>query len=213
MDKFFHKYWSHLVTAGILVITILAAFFVPITYVTELVKKSGPWAPVIYILIQWIGQVLAPVSTSPLFIAGYKTFGKASFIYHFVIGVMASVSNFLIARKFGLNFIQNLLGDKIANEIEDLLTTFSNRSLVILRLSTFFINDVASYAFGLTEFSFWQYLITSMLSQIPWYILTRYVIFLEKDTTLMLIAKFVITLILFSIVTQILFFKTKKDGK
>jgi len=65
------------------------------------ITKAGVFAPFLYILIQIVGQVFAPLSTSALFVAGFILFGKTAIIYSILTWLITSATNFLLARRYG----------------------------------------------------------------------------------------------------------------
>jgi len=61
-----------------------------------------------------------------------------------------------------------LIGQEGVTKIEEIAERIDKKRFLWLRLSTFYINDFASYAFGLTNISFTRYYLLSILSMIPW---------------------------------------------
>ena len=69
--------------------------------ISSLINKTGAWAPIFYILIQIIGQIFAPLSTSALFVAGFILFGKSAIFYSILTWLISSITNFYLSRNYG----------------------------------------------------------------------------------------------------------------
>jgi uncharacterized membrane protein YdjX (TVP38/TMEM64 family) len=176
--------------------------------ISEYILNTGIYAPILYILVQIAGQIFAPLSTSALFIAGYMLFGKMAIIYSIIVWLITSTTNFLIARKYGNNILKFFLGKEGVEDVKKLTTRLSDRNLITLRLFTFYINDFASYAFGLTKISYWKYMLATIVSMIPWSIIMT-TLYNESDSLLILTLKIFATMIPFATLNYI-FIKPQK---
>ncbi len=176
---------------------------------SSFISKAGILAPVVYILIQIAGQIFAPLSTSALFVAGFILFGKYAIIYSIITWLITSATNFLLARKYGKRLLMRIIGPEGIKKIEDIAKRIDNKRFFILRLSTFYINDFASYAFGLTNISFTRYYLASILSMIPWSLI---MFFLMKDgeSPILTILKMFTSMIPFAILSYSFLRKRRK---
>lgn len=136
--------------------------------ISQYISKAGAFAPILYITILIIGQIFAPLSTSALFVAGFIVFGKYAILYAIITWLVSSITNFFLARVYGKRILKTLIGDEGILKIEKIAEEIDDKKFLILRVSTFYINDFASYAFGLTKISFYKYYIATILSMIPW---------------------------------------------
>jgi len=162
------RFLPHIITILIVVVLIILSKYIPYEDIQSFITDAGIWAPIIYILVMIIGQIFAPISTAALFAAGFYLFGNWVFLYSFIIGMAASIINFTIARKFGWVVVRKLVGDKGSAYIERLLDRFGNKSLYVIRILSFTVNDFMSYAFGFTSMKFFHYLIATFISQVLW---------------------------------------------
>ncbi len=176
--------------------------------ISEIISKVGILAPVIYILIQIAGQIFAPLSTSSLFIAGFIMFGKVAVLYAVITWLISSVTNFYLARRYGKRVLRRFIGEQGVERIERIAERIDNRTFFVLRLSTFYINDFTSYAFGLTKISFKRYYISTIVSMIPWAIIVTLIIE-NGDTILLTIIKIFLSMIPFVFLSYI-YLKSKK---
>ena len=71
-------------------------------------------------LIQIIGQIFAPLSTSALFVAGFIMFGKNAIFYSVLTWLISSITNFYLARRFGKRVLKRFIGEEGIIRIEEI---------------------------------------------------------------------------------------------
>ena len=172
------------------------------------ITKAGIYAPLLYILIQIAGQIFAPLSTSALFVAGFILFGKTAIAYSILTWLITSATNFLLARRYGKKVLRKFIGEEGVTKIVEIAKRIDKKKFFWLRISTFYINDFASYAFGLTDISFSRYYLVSILSMIPWSIVMSLLMRSEQSPIFTTI-KIFLSMIPFAILSY-LFLKKKK---
>lgn len=171
--------------------------------ITEHISKKGIYAPIIYILIQIVGQIFAPLSTSTLFVAGFILFKRKAILYLIIVWIITSITNFYISRIYGKKALKFFLGTKGIETVNSINRNLSKKKYYILRILTFYINDFASYAFGLTDISFLNYILSTIISMIPWSIIMLLVIS-EQDSILASILKLFGVMIPLSLLSYII---------
>jgi len=125
----------------------------------ELVQASGPFAPIVFVLLKASTLVIAPISGTPLRFAAGAMFG---FWEGFALSVCGSVlggsTNFWIARLFGRRIVVRLLGAGAFARVEPMLGRLGNwRALILARLVLAPLWDLISYGVGLTRLRFRTY--------------------------------------------------------
>lgn len=176
--------------------------------ISTFITKAGPLAPVLYVLIQIIGQIFAPLSTSALFVAGFIIFGKNAIFYSVLTWLISSITNFYLARKFGKKVLKRFIGEEGIIRIEEIAERIDTKRFYLLRFSTFYINDFASYAFGLTRIPFFKYYIATVISMIPWSIVMMLVM-KNGEHILLTTLKIFLTMVPFAFLSY-LFLKKKR---
>ncbi|MCK9368421.1 VTT domain-containing protein [Candidatus Dojkabacteria bacterium] len=209
MDKRIYKYLGLFLSILLFLTLLILSNTFSQQQITDFILKAGIWAPLLYLLVQIAGQVFAPLSTSVLFVASFVMFGKMAIAYAIIVWIVSSIINFLIARRFGKPVLKFFLGDEGVNKVEDIAKKLNNKHLYLLRILTFFTNDFASYAFGLTNISFVNYMFATILSIIPWTVIMGLVT-KGNDTILITTIKVFGIMIPFAIISY-LFFKEKKS--
>ena len=136
--------------------------------IQDVIKEVGFWGPAIYIFLQLLTHIAAPIQGTPLNIAAIAAFGKSAFLYMYITHVISSFTNFWIARKLGRDIVVRLVGkDGMANIDHD-AEHEGVKALIILRFFQGFITDFVSYAAGLTKMKFSTYYLISLVVPIPW---------------------------------------------
>jgi uncharacterized membrane protein YdjX (TVP38/TMEM64 family) len=166
-------------------LTIIVAFFllfyvigqrVPEQTIRNTVSNAGPFGVVILIFLFWISNVIAPLSGSPFLYAGFYVYGQAVVIYAFIAAVIASITNFWIAKIWGRPIVVKLVGADGLKKVDELTMNYGHQTLFIFRLFLKEFHDVISYAFGLTKMRFVPYFVISTLGMIPatfiWYLIS-----------------------------------------
>lgn len=165
-------------TSIVLIIALSVALFfigrqIPKEAIEELVRGSGPLAPIVYIILHQISFVFAPISGFPFLVAGFYLFGKNVIIYNYFVIIIGSAINFLIAKKWGRPIVRRFVGEKSLAKIDSYSRTYGKTTLIALRIIQGGIGDFVSYAYGLTTMRFRTYMIITILASIPgnalWY--------------------------------------------
>lgn len=155
---------------------VLIGLAVPKDSIREIIEKAGPWGVVLLIFCLWITNVIAPLSGSPFLFAGFYSYGQMSVVYAFIAALIASITNFWIARIWGRRVVVALVGKSSLETIDDLTKDYGLQTLLIFRLFLKEFHDVISYSFGLTNLPFKSYIIVSTLGMIPatvvWYFIS-----------------------------------------
>jgi uncharacterized membrane protein YdjX (TVP38/TMEM64 family) len=133
-----------------------------------LILSSGRWGPVIYILIQVLQVVVAPIPGSPIeFLGGYLFGVKAGFFYSMAGLILGSVIAFGLARLFEKWAIEKLVSPKVLRKF-DYLTSHQGIILsFLLYLIPVFPKDALCYLLGLTPMHLGIFLIVSTLGRMP----------------------------------------------
>lgn len=176
--------------------------------ISTFIYKAGPLAPIFYVLIQIVGQIFAPLSTSALFVTGFILFGKNAIFYSILTWLISSITNFYLSRNYGKKVLKIFIGEQGVERIEEISKRIDTKRFFLLRFSTFYINDFASYAFGLTNISFIKYYIATVISMIPWSIV-MVLIMKNGEPILLTVIKIFLSMIPFAFLSY-LFLKKKR---
>lgn len=133
------------------------------------IENAGVWAPLVYVGLKAATYVVAPLSGTPVKLAGGALFGFWDGAALVLVGDMIGASlNFWIARLFRDRGISRLAGKKAIKQIDDVTEHVGGwRALLAGRLFLSSLYDFISYAAGLSNLPFRQFFWVSLLAGIP----------------------------------------------
>ena len=138
---------------------------------TEFIQSFGAIAPIVYVLL----FAILPIFFFPvpiLAVAGGLAFG---FVEGSLLTLLGASINcylmFIISRRFGRDYVRNLLKRKLNEKQHDRIFNVSDdklmMGLVILRLIPLVPYNLINYGYGLTNISLSKYMIASVLGIVP----------------------------------------------
>ena len=157
--------------AGISLVIYCLGRKVSVDDIVHTVERAGFWAPVLYVFILALTYVIAPLSGTPVWFAGYLLFDKKVQILGYFAALLGAIANFWIARKFGRGVVSKFVGEKSMDKIDQFTEEYGVKSLIFLRLLQGQFHDFIAYAYGLTSMKFVPYFVISVLTPIPWLLL------------------------------------------
>lgn len=178
--------------------------------ITRVVEDAGVWAPVLYSLILTLTYVIAPLSGTPVFLAGYFLFGRNVQFLNYFACLLGAVINFWIARRFGRGVVSKLVGERNISKVDRFTENYGVKSLIFLRLLQGQFHDFIAYAYGLTNMKFVPYFIVSVLAPIPWFLLWYFYIFNQIENVRDLSLWLLITVAPFFVISAFLIRKLRK---
>lgn len=133
------------------------------------IESAGPWAPLAYLGLKASTYVIAPLSGTPVKLAGGALFGFWEGAALGLAGdVLGGSLNFWIARLFRDKAITRLAGRKAIKQIDELTEHVGGwRALLAARLLLSSLYDFISYAAGLANLPFKHYFLVSFFAGIP----------------------------------------------
>lgn len=139
-----------------------------------LIENAGPWAPLAYIGLKASTYVIAPLSGTPIKFIGGAIFGFwDGFVYALAGDVLGATINFWVARLFRLKGVTRLAGRSALARIDELTEHVGGwRALLAARLLLSSLYDFIAYAAGLSNISFRQFFLITVLAGIPWTLLS-----------------------------------------
>lgn len=155
-----------LTVAAIYIVMALVLRAIGLENAQNFIRRTGWWAPVLFILLCATSLIVAPISGSSLFVASGALFGKETgWFLSLIASLLGCSTNFWISRKFGRRVAAYLIGK---DEIEK-LDRFTQRlrghrdilgMILVMPLS----QDVVSYAVGLTRIPFPRFFVALVIS-------------------------------------------------
>ncbi|MDP3971255.1 MAG: VTT domain-containing protein [bacterium] len=131
---------------------------------------------VIFVIIVALSIILAPISSTPLFPLGASLWGWVATGFLGTIGwTIGAVVAFLLARKYGVTFVQKMLPLKTLKKWEKRIPE-KHLFWTVLLLRMFIPIDGVSYVIGLfSKMKFKPYFIATVIGLIPSTFFTAYI--------------------------------------
>jgi uncharacterized membrane protein YdjX (TVP38/TMEM64 family) len=137
----------------------------------------GSMSAFVFILIQIMAVILAPIPSELLLIAGGYIFGVfLGFVYSLTGILIGSFLVFFIARTFGLGLIQTIIPQKQLDRFSFLTKTRQYETgLFLLYLIPEIPKDILTYIVGLTPVEPFRFIIFSTIARLPCVIGSTYI--------------------------------------
>jgi uncharacterized membrane protein YdjX (TVP38/TMEM64 family) len=134
--------------------------------IQDLVVSFGIFGPLIFILLRIATDVVAPLHSALFYLISEPLFGFwHGFLYLYVGEVMGYTVCFVLGRKYGCPFFVRLAGQQRLDGIQKYFNRVGNiKALLLCRLVLFGLQDIVSYAAGLTSISFGSYVVITAIS-------------------------------------------------
>jgi uncharacterized membrane protein YdjX (TVP38/TMEM64 family) len=148
---------------------ILMQVFDGATKIRDWITSAGVWAPLVFVGLKAATYVIAPLSGTPVKLAGGALFGFWEGAALGLVGDTLGASlNFWIARLFRDKAISRFAGKKSLKQIDELTEHVGGwRALLAARLVLSSLYDFISYAAGLSNLAFRQFFLVTVLAGIP----------------------------------------------
>ncbi len=150
------------------------------------VLHTGIYAPIVYIFINALSIVIAPLGTGFLIPVAANTFGPVYAALYSILGwFIGSILAFHLSRRYGYGQVSSL---KVSQRVKEIEKSVSNKKLYILvtLLRMALPVDVFSYALGLfSNISYKMFIITTLIGITPFAFLFTYASVLPIWTQIM----------------------------
>ncbi len=146
----------------------LIRFYVDKPFLKRTLREWGVLAPVVFIGLQALQVVIAPIPGQVTGILGGYLFGLWAGLLYSTIGLsLGSLAAFAVARWLGTRYVRRL----VSADVWQRLGFIVEAEGVILCFVIFVIpglpKDIACYLFGLSPMPFWVFALISTLGRIP----------------------------------------------
>lgn len=142
----------------------------------ESVQSFGPFAPLLYILLQVTQTVVAPIPGQIVGSVGGFLFGAWGIIWTTIGSLIGCWIVFLLARRFGRPLLEKIFKKSVVAKFDFILEAKS-ASLILFAIFLLpgFPDDVVCYLAGLTKLSIKRLMLLVTLGHLPTIILTNYI--------------------------------------
>ncbi len=146
----------------------LARFYSSKREVKHFLARSGPYAPVVFITLQALQVVIAPIPGEATGFLGGMLFGTwLSFIYSTIGLTLGSALAFGLARWLGLPLVRRLVSDEVYHKFDFLARTGGELVTLILFLIPGFPKDYLCFILGVSPLPFRTFLLLTTFGRMP----------------------------------------------
>lgn len=141
-----------------------------------IMESMGPWAPLLYMALQIVQVVVAPIPGQIVGGVGGFLFGHWGILWTTIGSIIGFWLVFCIARKFGRPLIEKIF-KKPAVDKFDFIINAKGAALIIFAIFLLpgFPDDLICYIAGLTRLPMRKLLLISILGRFPAIVLTNYI--------------------------------------
>src|SRR5438093_11847089 len=146
----------------------LIRLYVDKRFLKHTLREWGVLAPVIFIGLQALQVIIAPIPGDLTGILGGYLFGEWGGILYSTIGLtVGSVAAFAVGRCFGARYVQKLVSPDIWRKMGFIVEAEGAILCFIIFLLPGLPKDVTCYIFGLSPMPFWVFAVVSTLGRFP----------------------------------------------
>lgn len=139
------------------------------------IDDFGVLAPLVFIFVQALQVVVAPIPGQVLAFAAGVVFGPVAGTVYSLTGVLiGSAVAFSIAKRFGRGFVENILHDDIVARFDGFVDTVGIPGLLAFVLVPGLPDDAICFLAGLTKWSLRTFILVIAVGRLPAYVFTVY---------------------------------------
>ncbi|MGV8839560.1 MAG: TVP38/TMEM64 family protein [Bauldia sp.] len=169
--------------------------------IAAIVDRAGAWGPVLFIAIQALQVIAAPVPGQVTGLASGYLFGPwLGTLYCAIGGTIGCTVVFVLSRRLGRPFVEAFVSQRALQRFDYLADSGGAVVLLLIFLVPIFPDDIISYIAGLTRVPIHRLVLVALFGRLPGYFLFAFAgeRAAAADTTI-LIAIGVVTLVLFGL--------------
>jgi len=135
--------------------------------ISDLMKKTGIWGPLIYILIQFLQVTFIPIPSAITTAAGMAAFQNLwlVFVCSLVGMMLGSMLAFVLGRVFGVKLLVWMVGPKSYNKYQKMLKGRDKMMLFMMFLLPVFPDDLLCIFAGVTTMSYTTFFIMQIVTR------------------------------------------------
>ncbi len=133
-----------------------------------MLDRWGVLAPVVFIAIQALQVIIAPIPGDVTGLLGGFVFGQGLGFFYSTVGLtIGSLAAFGVGRWFGAAFVQGLVGPQVWERMGVLVEAEGAILCFIIYLIPGLPKDIVCYLFGVSPMPFWVFAVVSTLGRMP----------------------------------------------
>jgi len=152
-----------------------APFIVNAEALREWIGQFGAFAPLIFILVQAIQVIVAPVPGQAVALVSGYIFGPLAGTVYSLVGVLlGSTIAFCLAKQFGRPFVEQLLHEDVVTRFDGFVEQVGIPGLLAFVIIPGLPDDAICFLSGLTKWRLRTFLAVISIGRLPAYVVTVY---------------------------------------
>jgi uncharacterized membrane protein YdjX (TVP38/TMEM64 family) len=146
----------------------LVRLYVDKRFLKHTLREWGVLAPVIFIGLQALQVIIAPIPGELTGILGGYLFGQwGGFLYSTIGLTVGSVASFAVGRWLGARYVRKLVSPDIWRKMGFIVEAEGSILCFVIFVIPGVPKDMACYLFGLSPMPFWVFAVISTLGRLP----------------------------------------------
>lgn len=142
----------------------------------ELVKAAGIWGPVVFIGIQFLQVLFAPIPGQVAGVIAGALFGPWLGTLYSILGAFFGFTLiFFLSRKLGRPFVERFVDKKYLHKFDYLIEKAGPMVFFLIFLLPGFPDDIICYIAGLSAIPFRTLVVISIAGRLPGYLITSFI--------------------------------------
>src|SRR5262249_26932084 len=147
---------------------LLVRLYLDKKFLKQTLREWGILAPVIFIGLQALQVIIAPIPGELTGILGGYLFGQWVGLFYSTVGLtLGSVTAFAVGRWLGAHYVQRLVSPDIWRKLGFIVEAEGVILCFVIFLIPGLPKDITCYLFGLSPMPFWIFAVVSTLGRIP----------------------------------------------
>lgn len=168
-----------LVSAAFVLLYLLVRRYAPFVFHPDELRmwidQFGVLAPAVFILLQTVQVVVAPIPGQVVALAAGYLFGSLAGTVYSITGVLiGSAIAFLLADRYGRAFVEDILHEDIVARFDEFVDQVGFPGLVIFVIIPGLPDDAICFLAGLTKWRLRTFMVAITIGRLPAYALTVY---------------------------------------
>jgi len=163
-----------LVAVGLLVRSAVPGITDP-EWVHDTVAAYGPLAPAVFVLLQAVQVVIAPVPGQVVALVGGFLFGVVGGTLYSLVGTAVGGSvAFVLSRRYGRPFVERVIEEDALSTFDELAERDGRVAILLVFLVPGLPDDAICFLAGITRVPLWQFVALSVVGRLPGYLIVTY---------------------------------------
>ena len=153
----------------------LVRFFQNPEQIKQLVNDAGPWGPIVFIAVQFLQILIAPIPGQAVgFIAGALFGPWLGLLYSMIGAVLGFTTVFILAKMLGRPFVERFVKKEDLKKFDKLTKNTGPLVLFLIFLLPGFTDDAICYLAGLSSLPIRTLVLVSIAGRFPGYLATSF---------------------------------------